>query len=112
VGGAVAPVPSAASLPPADPTGPLHGLVHSGNIFFFDNDGNFLPKDSVEFLQRAIQNYLSEQKYKADDSADWPPMTDLSLLVRYKIIRALPAPPTGQKFVLDPQTRKVSLAPQ
>ncbi len=99
-------------LPPANPAGPLQGLVNPGNVFFYDKDDVFLPKDPVDFLQRAVQNYMSERKYKADDSQDWPMLTDLSLLVQYKIIRALPAPPAGQKFVLDPQTRKVSLAPQ
>jgi len=103
---------TAPGLPPANPAGPLQSLVNPGNVFFYDKDDVFLPKDPVDFLQRAVQNYMSERKYKADDSQDWPMLTDLSLLVQYKIIRALPAAPAGQKFVLDPQTRKVSLAPQ
>ncbi|HEY1171599.1 MAG TPA: hypothetical protein VGH19_09535 [Verrucomicrobiae bacterium] len=98
------------ALPPADPHGPLKNLVQGGNIFFYDKDDNFLPKDSVDFLEKAIQSYMDTRKYKSDDSPDWPPMTDLSLLVRYKVIRALPAPPAGQQFILDPATRKVSLA--
>ncbi len=107
-GGVVAAAP--ATLAPANPTGPLENLVAGGNIFFYDDDNNFLPKDSVDFLQRAIQSYMDTRKYKSDDSPDWPPMTDLSLLVQYKVIRALPAPPPGQKFVLNPETRKVTLA--
>ena len=104
---------AAPSSPAVNPAGSLESLVNPGNVFFYDKDDVFLPKDAVDFLQRAVQNYMNERKYQeADDSQGWPMMTDLSLLVQYKIIRALPAPPAGQKFVLDPQTRKVSLAPQ
>lgn len=109
--GAPAPGGAVDNSPPPAPDGPLQNLVSKGNIFFYDDRGNFLATDSVDFLHRAIRNYLDTQKYKADDSPDWPPMTDLSLLVKYRVIRALPAAPAGQKFVLDPKTRKVSLAP-
>ncbi|MCD6049064.1 MAG: hypothetical protein K0Q55_467 [Verrucomicrobia bacterium] len=99
-----------AAQPPADPKGPLQNLVRVGDIYFYDKDDNFMPKDAVDLLQRAVQSYMDTRKYKADDSAEWPMITDLSMLVQYKVIRALPAPPPGQKFVLDPATRKVSLA--
>lgn len=107
--------PSAASVQsvavePPNATGSLESLVSRGNIYFFDDDGNFLAKDGVDFLQRAIRCYQNTNKYKSDDTADWPPMTDLQLLVQYKVIKVIPAAPAGQKFVLDPQTRTVSLA--
>jgi hypothetical protein len=84
-------------------------LVNKGNIFFYDEDENFLAKDGVDFLQRAIRSYLDTQKYTSDDSNELPALTDLSMLVQYKVVKALPSPPPGQKFVLDPQSRKVSL---
>lgn len=95
---------------PVSPSGPLDTLVPKGDIFFFDDDGNFLPKDGVDFLQRAVRSYTSTQKYKSDDSPDWPPLTDLQLLVQYKVIKMIPSAPAGQKFVIDPKTRVVSLA--
>ncbi len=95
--------------PAVSPDGPLQNLVNKGNIFFYDEADNFLAKDGVDFLQRAVRSYLDTQKYKSDDSNDWPQLTDLSLLVQYKVVKALPTPPPGQKYVLDPQTRKVSL---
>lgn len=99
------------NTPPPAPDGPLQNLITKGNIFFYDDKGNFLATDSVDFLNRAVRSYQDTRKYKSDDSPDWPPMTDLSLLVKYKVIRAMPAAPAGQKFVLDPQTRKVVMAP-
>ena len=99
----------AGAEPAVSPDGPLQNLVNKGNIFFYDEADNFLPKDGVDFLQRAVRSYLDTQKYKSDDSNDWPQLTDLSMLVQYKVVKALPTPPPGQKYVLDPQTRKVSL---
>jgi len=99
-----------AALPPASPDGPLQNLVNKGNIFFYDEDENFLPKDGVDFLQRAVRSYLSTQKYTSDDSNELPPLTDLSMLVQYKVVRALPSAPPGQKYILDPKTRKVELS--
>jgi len=101
--------PGAGAAVAVSPDGPLQNLVNRGNIFFYDDDENFLPKDGVDFLQRAVRSYLDTQKYKSDDSNDWPQLTDLSMLVQYKVVKALPTPPPGQKYVLDPQTRKVSL---
>ena len=97
-------------MAPADPNGPLQNLVRPGDIYFYDKNDVFLPKEPVDFLQRAVQSYMDTRKYKADDSPDWPLLTDLGMLVQYKVIRALPAAPPGQQFVLDPATRKVSLA--
>lgn len=101
--------PGGGSVAAVSPDGPLENLVNKGNIFFYDENENFLPKDGVDFLQRAVRSYLSTQKYTSDDSNELPPLTDLSMLVKYKMVKALPSPPPGQKFVLDPQTRKVSL---
>lgn len=101
--------PGGGSVAAVSPDGPLENLVNKGNIFFYDDDNNFLPKDGVDFLQRAVRSYLSTQKYTSDDSNELPPLTDLSMLVQYKMVKALPSPPPGQKYVLDPQSRKVSL---
>ena len=37
------------------------------------------------------------------------PVKDLSELVTAKVIRALPTPPAGKKFAIDPKTQKVVL---
>jgi hypothetical protein len=105
----VAGPPGAGAAATVSPDGPLQNLVNKGNIFFYDEDENFLAKDGVDFLQRAIRSYLDTQKYTSDDSNELPALTDLSMLVQYKVVKALPSPPPGQKFVLDPQSRKVSL---
>ncbi|MEW6306866.1 MAG: hypothetical protein AB1705_25665 [Verrucomicrobiota bacterium] len=85
-------------------------LGTEAQAYFQDEEGRVTVKSNLDLVQRAVQVYVDLAKTKHDDSPDWPPMTDLNLLVKYRILRSLPEAPPGQKFVLDPKTRKVSLA--
>lgn len=44
------------------------------------------------------------------NAANAGPLKDLSQLVKAGLIKALPGPPPGKKFAIDPQTHKVVLA--
>lgn len=81
-----------------------------GGVYFYDDDRNFLAKDQLDFLQRAIRGYNDLRDTKHDDSPDWPELTDLSMLVQYKVVKGIPEAPTGHKFVLDVPNRKIIMA--
>jgi hypothetical protein len=80
------------------------------SAYFQDGEGEFDVASAQEVVERAIVAYREIQSTKHDDSPDWPVFNDLSLLVKYKILRALPPAPEGQRFVYDAATRKVQLA--
>ncbi len=91
--------------------GSLASYVTSrASAYFQDGDGEFDAKSAQEVVERAIVAYREIQSTKHDDSPDWPVFNDLSLLVKYQILRALPPAPEGQRFVYDAATRKVSVA--
>jgi hypothetical protein len=82
-----------------------------------DEDGKSM--DTLAALQYASEVYerLKAMDYPDDEEAAkrWkprPPLTDLQQLVQYRIIRAVPAAPAGQKYVYDAQTKKVKLVSQ
>lgn len=111
---ALAPVPAPPAFPSEGATAKhIEAIVAPGTQAYFQaEDNRQAPKNSVELLQRAVQVYEELSATRRDDGPDWPSMNDLNLLVKYKILRAMPTPPKGQKFLLDPKTRKVSLVPQ
>lgn len=107
------PVPEVAvDLSGSAPEQQIATVVDSANAAYFQAEGAAgVPKDAVELLNRAIQVY-GERRQETDDGdgPKWPVITDLNQLVRYKILRALPAAPSGKKYALDPKTKVVSLA--
>ncbi len=122
-----APAVSGAQTPPG-PTGPapvltpeqvstpekaIAAAVDPSKLGYFAAEGDAkAPKDTVELLDRAIQAYEALRNRTDDgDGPKWPVINDLNMLVQYKVLRALPPAPAGQKFVMDPKTKKVSLAP-
>lgn len=121
--------PSPVAPPPGTPVAALPGgsapyepvpIANDGSLasyvtsrasaYFQDQDGDFDAKSAQEVVERAIAAYREIQTTKHDDSPDWPVFNDLSLLVKYQILRALPPAPEGQRFVYDAATRKVSVA--
>jgi hypothetical protein len=74
--------------------------------------------DTMASLQYAAEVYerLRGMEPPVDDDnpryKPRPPLTDLQQLVQYRVIRAVPAAPAGQKYVYDPQTGKVKLGSQ
>ena len=90
---------------------PTVGKAAAVNREMLDEDGKQLT--TLQFLERAVEQYDRVRPGTATaDSDGWPELTDLSQLVKYRVLSKLPAPPAGQKFVLDPKTRKVSLVSQ
>jgi hypothetical protein len=95
----------------APPEKQIGAVVESANAALFKEDGEAkAPTDAVSLLNRAIEVY-GERRHETDDGdgPQWPVISDLNQLVRYRILRALPAPPPGKKFKLDPKTKVVSL---
>jgi hypothetical protein len=88
-------------------------LAPAAVTYFRNDDGDLIiPKSTMELLQRAVYTYSELQEERADGEHPWPRLTELSQLVQYRVLTALPAPPPGQKFVYDPATRRVSVAAQ
>jgi hypothetical protein len=74
-----------------------------------DADGKTLS--AIEFMNMAAENYERTRAGMTEGDV-WPPLTSLDQLVRIGFLRKLPAAPAGQKFQLNPETRKVMLVPQ
>lgn len=70
-----------------------------------DDDGNTL--NTMQGLQRAVDYYTrvlapkSTPQFPGDKRQPLPPLTDLQQLVTYKIIKAVPPPPDGKKYVIE-----------
>lgn len=59
------------------------------------------------------RTYKTEAEQMAAEAAQQQamgPAKDLSELVKAGVIKALPTPPAGKKFVIDPESHKVALA--
>lgn len=111
-GAAIAPLPGGLTGPETLATdGSLASCIMANrSAYFVDKDGRFEPTTAQEVLERAILAYREMRIDNSDDDTpEWPPFTDLSLLVQYKILKALPAAPNGQTFAYDATTRKVTL---
>ncbi len=80
---------------------------------FKDPDGKTISL--MQHMEGLVAGYERQRaSYAADtvNNPQWPELTNLNQLVTMRMITRLPAAPEGQKFVLDPTTRKVSLAPK
>ena len=89
----------------------MEAVVEGANAAYFQAQGAAeAPKSVTELLNRAIQVY-GERRQETDegDGPTWPVISDLNQLVRYKILRALPAAPAGKKYQMDPQTKVVTM---
>lgn len=76
-------------------------------------DENGKQLNVLQYLQQAVGQYDRLRPGSAyGDNPGWPPLTDLNQLIKVGLLKSLPAAPPGKKFVLDPQTMKVSLANQ
>lgn len=84
----------------------------------------------LELLNNALEGYREKKMAAASDAlskkrfsseaeqmaaeteatrAANAPVTDLSELVRAGLIKALPTPPAGKKYVIDPKTQRAAL---
>lgn len=70
-------------------------------------DGKTLS--TIDYLQSIVSGYSRTRASQGEGSM--PALTSIEQLVQYRIIARLPKAPDGQKFILDPQTGKVALAP-
>ncbi len=104
----VVPVEFSDSAPPEKQ---IAAVVESANAAYFGAEGAAtVPKDGVELLNRAIQVY-GERRQETDDGdgPQWPVISSLDQLVRYRILKALPAAPAGKKYTMNPTTKVVTL---
>jgi hypothetical protein len=65
---------------------------------------------AIQYVQSLADSY-ERTRAGQSDGTPWPPLTDLQLLVNVGMVKRLPTPPAGQKFVFDAKTGKVTLAP-
>ncbi|MEW6306242.1 MAG: hypothetical protein AB1705_22475 [Verrucomicrobiota bacterium] len=110
-----APPPASSGTTPiatiASPTAGAGGPAGASGVTLEDEDGNPLT-DALKVMQRAVDMYQDHRFSSVQNENDepWPELTDLSQLVKYKVVPALPQAPAGKKFVYDAKERKVSLA--
>lgn len=83
----------------------LNHLVHQANESRLAKGSDIPMKDS--FKTEAEQMAYEEAQRKR-----FEPISDLNDLVKDGFIKALPTAPAGQKFALDPATKKVILTAQ
>jgi hypothetical protein len=65
---------------------------------------------ALQYLQSLADAY-NRTRAGQSDGTPWPELTDLQLLVNVGMVKRLPSPPAGQKFVFDAKTGKVTLSP-
>lgn len=111
--GPAGPAPVLTPEQASTPEKAIAAAVDPSKLSYFGAEGDAkAPKDSVELLDRAIQAYETLRNRTDDgDGPKWPVIKDLDMLVQYKVLRALPPAPAGQKFFMDPKTKKISLVP-
>ena len=109
--GTAAPAPMAP--PPVAGTAPLPaaGPAAAEKADFTTVDEEGKPVPALEFMNTAIDGY-ERTRASMTEGEVWPPLTSIEQLIQYRIISRLPAAPAGKKFVLDPATGKVALAPK
>lgn len=111
-GGPAVAAPPAATPPPEAPAAAMAPAAapEPEPKEFKDADGKTISL--IQHMEALVQGY---ERIRASRNAEtpnqMPPLTDLSQLVTMRMVSRLPAAPAGQKFVLDPATGKVSLAP-
>jgi hypothetical protein len=100
--------------PTAPPEQQFSKVVEGANMGLFQAEkGVEAPKSALELMTRAVQAYeIRRDESDQGDGPTMPVLTELNQLVKYRILRALPAAPSGQKFVFDSKTKVVTLAPQ
>lgn len=112
--------PSPAPAPPLAGT-PALGIAAAparvgdatSEVTLEDEDGNPI-KDSLQIMQRAVDlyNVMRFESVSEETDQPWPPLKDLSQLVKQKVLARLPPAPPGKKWVLDPSGKKVTAVPQ
>jgi hypothetical protein len=101
-----------AGMPELVPPGGSDAVLTAAELTLYEDDGNPIT-GTLEIVQRAVQMYEEFRFTSVEgDARPWPELTDLSQLIKFDVVRSLPAPPPGKRFVLDPKTKKVSLTNQ
>jgi hypothetical protein len=109
---AVAPAAAPVAPPPATGAAPVaSGSAADDKTEFTTLDENGKPIPALEFMNLAIDGY-NRTRASMTEGEVWPPITSVEQLIQYRIVSRLPAAPAGQKFVLNPETGKVALAPK
>ncbi|MCD6050489.1 MAG: hypothetical protein K0Q55_1892 [Verrucomicrobia bacterium] len=106
---AATPPPSAPVAPPApDAVAAPMAAAEPEPKEFKDPDGKTIS--IMQHMEALVQGY-ERTRAGRDPGQELPPLTNINQLVTMRLVQRLPAAPAGQKFVFDPATGKVSLAP-
>lgn len=108
-GTAATPAAPAAAPELAAPAAP-RATLDADPLFYFRRDEKGRYLGDLEALQLAAEAYVGKAAMGEEaDQPVWPNLTNLSQLVKVGMLKALPAAPAGQKYVVDPKTHRVSL---
>ncbi|MEW6304778.1 MAG: hypothetical protein AB1705_14990, partial [Verrucomicrobiota bacterium] len=109
-----APVDAAAPAPGAPAANVPEASTSSAAtdpLFYFRRGEEGQVLNDLQALQQAVDAYSQRAGISEDpDVPAWPNLQDLGQLVKVGLLKALPAPPAGQKYILDEKGIKVSLA--
>jgi hypothetical protein len=101
------PAPTPDTPPPV--AGAIMPTAESTEVKVVDVEGKPLP--ILDFMNQAVEFY-ERTRSGMTEGTPWPPLTDLNQLVQYGALKRLPAAPDGQKFHLNPETKKVTVVPK
>lgn len=107
-----APPATVASGPSAivAPSGPNKAAVPAQDFSnFTDESGTRLTE--LQILSTAVDAY-EQSRFTVvlnEEDEPWPPLTNLTQLVTYRLLPRLPAAPAGKQWSFNPETKKVAL---
>lgn len=86
------------------------GYIDGDPLAYYRYDFEARKLDDLGALQNTIDAYgrTVGQTFTSED-APKPPLTKLEDLVTYRVLRGIPAPPAGKRYVFDAATQKLTL---
>lgn len=108
---AAPPVPGVPGVPSVPgqtmPAANAAGGASALGDFAYDVEGNAVT--ALSGLNSAMLELSHMHSSWTLDGINVPPITNVNQLVQYKVIAAVPAPPAGKSYKVDPKTLKVTL---
>ncbi len=93
-------------LPATTPGAPVTAQAALGE-YGQDDEGNNI--DLLTALNNAMVELELKRTYWMENEIPIPPITNVQQLVQYRVVRAVPAPPAGKQYKVDPKTLKVTI---
>lgn len=104
-----APAPTPDTPPPTAAGAAIMPAAQDAEVKIADAEGKPVP--ILDFMNTAVEGY-ERTRAGMTEGVIWPPLTSLEIMVQVGYMKKLPAAPSGQKFHLNPETKKVTLVPQ